>query len=435
MWVLRTAKIRLGLSVRLRRLLLIRTLLIILLSAILTGNLISLIKVSKVITDCRNPEQFNHHILIRYNGSSQVSHTKDLIVRSAYFDDRPRNGHKNATVFMLQVRKDILEQSATLIQGCGVGEQIATAGHFNIRPCGNSILNDWIHRNYKHITHDEVVLDCFDLWAENGSNAFVIYKPDVNSSSARIVKSEYPFLIPVEHQHHHDLSQKYNFTVMSCMNIFGTPSWFVEWLQYQRAIGIDHVHVTIQDSFLQLQGREQSYLKQAVREGFVTVDVWQPWLNSTEIYYHSQTLAYTDCIYRYRGTYDYAFMLDSDDFFVPMNPGEKKLHYYVDKWCKESASCAFSWIEYYPDLGLKGEPGIDGNVTNVLNSSAHTICHVGKSLHKLSVVMDTAIHQAEGAVLKTKTFSVKYHHGIVKIPDDEAYIAHIRKNRKPGYLC
>ena len=46
-------------------------------------------------------------------------------------------------------------------------------------------------------------------------------------------------------------------------------------------------------------------------------------------------------------------MLDSDDFFVPMNPGEKKLHYYVDKWCKESASCAFSWIEYYPDLGLK----------------------------------------------------------------------------------
>ena len=127
---------------------------------------------------------------------------------------------------MLQVRKDILEQSATLLQGCGVGEQIATAGHFNIHPCGNSILNDWIHRNYKHITHDEVVLDCFDLWAENGSNAFVIW----------------PFRIPVEHHHHHDLSKKYNFTIISCTNIFGTPRWFVEWLQYQRPIGTDHVH-------------------------------------------------------------------------------------------------------------------------------------------------------------------------------------------------
>ena len=163
----------------------------------------------------------------------------------------------------------------------------------------------------------------------------------------------------------------------------------------------------------------------------MTVDVWQKWFSDSEIYYHSQTLAYVDCIYRYRGTYDYAFMLDTDDFFVPMNPEEKKLHYYVDKWCKESASCAFSWIEYFPDCGLKDEPGIDGNVTRMLNSSVHTKHNIAKSLHKLSVVMDAGVHLAETVVLNTRPFSVKYHHGIVKIPDDEAFVAHIVKNKQP----
>jgi len=70
-------------------------------------------------------------------------------------------------------------------------------------------------------------------------------------------------------------------------------------------------------------------------------------------------------------------------------------------------------------------------MTKVLNSTVHVERNVGKSLHKLSMVIDTGVHQAESVILKAETKSVKYHHGIVKIPDDEAYVAHIRKDKKP----
>ena len=398
---------------------------ILLLIFILVGTLFFVIKLS--ITIYGEPES-HHHIL--NNGGKTVfpiSKSKNVIVRAAYFDDRPRNGHKNATVFMLQVRKQLLGLNSSLIMGCGVGQHAAAAGRYNIRPCGSVVFNSWIHKNYPDLTHDEIMLDCFDLPAQNGSPAFIIYKPNFHSSLARIAHSEHPFLIPAPLQRHY--SHNYNFKILSCVKIFRTPIWLVEWLHYQKAIGIDHVHMTVQNLFLNIH--EQSYLRQAVREGFVTVDEWHQWLNDSEIYYHSQTLAYADCIYRYRGAYDYAFILDTDDFFVPMNPGEKRLHYYVNRWCKDSASCAFSWIEYYPDCGLKGEPGIDGNMTKVLNSTVHVERKVGKSLHKLSMVMNIGPNQAESVILKARALSVNYHHGIVKIPDDEAYVAHIRGDKQP----
>ena len=235
-------------SVRLRCSLQLRILLILLLNTILVGTLL---KVGILCND-----ESNSVATFKLPNSKNIfvptSNTKDVIVRSAYFDDRPRNGHANATVFMLQVRKDIVKLNTTLILGCGVGKLITTA--HTLRPCGGPILNKRIDEHFSKVTYDELVLDCFDLSAQNGSTAFVIYKSDVHSSSARIVESERPLFIPVKHQPHH-IQQVYNFKIISCVNIFGSPNWLAEWLQYQKAIGIDHVHVTIQDSFLNHQGQ------------------------------------------------------------------------------------------------------------------------------------------------------------------------------------
>ena len=269
---------------------------ILLLIFILVGTLFFVIKLS--ITIYGEPES-HHHIL--NNGGKTVfpiSKSKNVIVRAAYFDDRPRNGLKNATVFMLQVRKQLLGLNSSLIMGCGVGQHVAAAGRYNIRPCGSVVFNSWIHKNYPDLTHDEIMLDCFDLPAQNGSPAFIIYKPNFHSSLARIAHSEHPFLIPAPLQPHY--SHNYNFKILSCVKIFRTPIWLVEWLHYQKAIGIDHVHMTVQNLFLNIH--EQSYLRQAVREGFVTVDEWHQWLNDSEIYYHSQTLALIQALSVYHGS-------------------------------------------------------------------------------------------------------------------------------------
>ena len=59
--------------------------------------------------------------------------TKDLIVRSVYWDNRPRGGHKGASVFMVEVLKSELANKS--IVGCKVGSFSTTT--FKIRPLGN----------------------------------------------------------------------------------------------------------------------------------------------------------------------------------------------------------------------------------------------------------------------------------------------------------
>ena len=396
------------------------------LTGVLTGLIIVIttaVKLSlssKVIILPELPDLPNN-FMVQLPRSEASTAEKDVIVRSVYFNGRPQNGYQNASVFMLEASKNIWRQN--LIVGCGAGSYVSH--NFKIWPCGAFILQNWIQMNFPNLTHTELMVHCYDLPVRNGNNAFIVYKPSPSSSLQIVVESERQLMVT---QPRTQAGTK----IVTCSRVFNQPPWLVEWLHYQRAIGVDHVYLIADGSFKNVSG----HLEQAVREGFVSIEIWQEWLNDSEIYYHSESLAYEDCIYRFHGIYDYAFVLDTDDFFVPMNPSEKKLHYYADKWCSDSASCAFSWIEYYPDCGLKGEPGTDGNVTAVLNSSVHLERKVGKSLHRLSLVMDIGIHQAEYAVLKNRTLPLTYHHGIVKIPSDEAYVAHNRKNKPPpGSMC
>ena len=358
---------------------------------------------SQLTTDCRVP----------------AHQSPSVIVQAAYFDDRPRDGHQNVSVLLLQVRKSILEQN--LIVGCGAGKYFAT--NFSIRACGNYILNNWIHVTKPELTHDEVMVDCFDLPVQNGSDSFIIYKLNKNSSLANIVRSQQPLLKPALHKATH-------LSMVTCASAFGSPHWMTEWLHYQRTIGVDHVHITVDTSFKAAGGFQNTHLLKEIKEGFVSVDIWQQRLDDSEIYYHSEALAYENCIYKFRGTYDYAFMLDTDDFFVPIDPTEKRLHHYVNRWCQNGASCAFSWIEYYPDCGLNGEAD-DGNVTKQLKSFSNTERNVDKSVHKLSAVIDIGIHQAEAGIKNGKTYQLKYQKDIVKIPNKLAYVAHIKKNMLP----
>ena len=62
----------------------------------------------------------------RYDGASHNFSTQDLIVRAAYFDDRPRGNHRNSTVLLVEVRISILKQNR--IVGCAVGKHATTAG-------------------------------------------------------------------------------------------------------------------------------------------------------------------------------------------------------------------------------------------------------------------------------------------------------------------
>lgn len=362
------------------------------------------------------PHTYSHSALLLVAPESVSMRHVYITVRSVFLDTRLRNlGHKNASVFLIEARKDIHQNN--LIIGCRVGKHV-TADFKARQP--RQIRG--IHRT----THTLLLIDCFDLPGENGSKAFIIYKPS-NDSVAVSTESERPLHIPAPHI---PPRSGQNFTVVACLAVlYGPhPHFISEWLRYQRTIGIDHIHITAEDSFEKAGGFKNPYLKQGMDEGFVSVEVWTRWLNTHQLSYHSQLLAYEDCIYRLSGTYDYLIMVDTDDFFVPRVPGEPTIQYYVSGWCHNSGTCLLSWIRYYPDCGI-GKADENGNVTAKLSSyvsfpnlSSDLGNERTKALHRPITVIDVGIHRAYQSLKGTKAS---------RMPKTKAYIAHIRTDRLP----
>ena len=345
---------------------------------------------------------------------SFISDSKDLIVHAVYYDDRARCGHQNMSVFLVAVKKTILRQN--LIIGCAVGAHATS--EFDAHLIGESYL---MHMFFSHFTHEEILVNCFNLPIKNGSRAFIIYKREKNSANVTLAESENPLMIPAPRR---PPSAKGKKTILTCTKIFDRPPWIIEWLRYQKTLGIDHVHLAADDSFVRAGGMMSQYIKQLISEGYLSVTIWKNRLNGNEIWYHSQGLLLEDCIYRFRGTYDFVSILDTDDFFIPRIPGETSMLYYINRWCWHDliGSCALRWINYYPDCGLTGEVGADGNVTSKLAANLHNQEFHPKSIHRLSVILDAATHYA--AQLMVGSWSVE-------IPRDAAYVAHVRKNRQP----
>ena len=343
--------------------------------------------------------------------------SRNLIVRAVYYDRRPRDGYINATVFLIEVHKHLLGNKS--IVGCGVGNMVST--DLTIRLSKNSF---WVHKYFPHLTHDVAMVDCFDLPVEAGLKAFLWYRKNIANSHAEDlirVESERPCFVPAPKQTYNEDDTK----IVTCVAIVRDfPPYFSEFLRYQKHLGVDHIYMTGEDSFIRNGGfQSDEYVLRAVHEGYISFTFWHPWLSEDHIFYHSQMLAHQDCIYRFQGTYDYAFIIDSDDFFIPLVPDAKSLDYYVNNYC-HFGSCIFPWIEFYPDCGVQWERlGQHGNVTNTLVSHVSMRrVHAGKSIHRVSAILDAGTH-------KPQVLLDGYHW--MRIPPSVAYVAHVRRNREP----
>ncbi len=352
--------------------------------------------------------------------------TKFVNIRAAYVDDRVRDGHRNATVLLANIFKNITDHK--LILACQIGDIKTT--NFKVKVIGETPL--WrAYPNYNKIDHEEVLIDCYDIPSQNGDQAFLYYKTSDNSeiqmaTSERDVQRPDPYVRPTSPN-----GIEYNFTVVSCTKIFGgNAPWFVEWIKYQKHIGVDHVHLGVDNYFfIELSKEKMDFVVEEMKTGFLSIEPWVLWLaNSREIWYHNQGLILEDCGYRFRGTYDFMFISDTDDFFVPRVPEHKTVHYYINKYFKpDIGSCKLKWIEYFPDQYIKPTdvPNLqDGNVTSLLSNYTHNVQGNPKSIHRTTALVDTATHYA---------FSMMDHYHGSHFQVQDAYFAHIRKNRKSSF--
>ena len=364
--------------------------------------------------------------------SSPIS--KDVILRSAYFDDRVRNGHSKIGVFLIAAKRSIFDLKFFI--GCGVEKQVST--NFKVFSTEESyLMHEWFYRDLKIPLHpyDEYILECYNVPMTNNSFAFILYKR-ANNSLIHVATSEFPLIFPVPR---FQPTGKYDFSVVTCTEAHNNKvAWLPEFIRYQKTTGIDHVHINILDTFIK-DGGLKALLKdpqvaKGVAEGYVTMTIWKDKLEaSDEIFSFSAILRKLDCIYRFRGTYDYAFLLDSDDFFNPLAHGKTYLKDYIQDWCRGDSSigsCIFQWYYYYPEAcGMRNETANDGNITRLLKSYKYHYNNHYKSAHLISAVIDTGFHHAKCINCLLPGYRVRF------VPPYIAYVAHLRMTAKPPFEC
>ena len=339
---------------------------------------------------------------------------KHVIVRSVIYDPRPRDGFINSSVFMVEFRRHMGENQK-LVVACGIGEAVST--RLRVRVLKNLF---WVHRAFPWYTHDMAMIDCFGLpETPTGSRAFLWYRLE-DGGDVHCVESEHPYFIPIQRKP----SERTNPTIVVCLALVRhVPPFLREFLRYYKYLGVDHVYMVAEDSIVR-DGTLQSdqFVQEAVREGFLSYTFWNMWFNVHEIHSYSYHLGHEDCLYRFQGTYDYAFIVDFDDHFIPLTPHQNSLDYYIRHYCRQG-TCCFQWREYYPKCGVDWTRlGPHGNVTNTLLSTASKLMDVPKCIHRVSALTDIGTH-------RPMHFLKGYSR--VGVPPEVAYVSHVRVGREP----
>ena len=123
-----------------------------------------------------------HRKYVWKDGYRLYSRTEDMIVRAVFLDDRPRYGDQSVAVFLVEMRKSIIEMNLTV--ECTVGGN--TTDNFTIFQLS---VNTWLHRDHPYLTHDFVLLECYDLpsvdndTVANDTVAFITYMTSVSAEN------------------------------------------------------------------------------------------------------------------------------------------------------------------------------------------------------------------------------------------------------------
>ena len=341
------------------------------------------------------------------NVATQVL-SREVIVRHVYFDPRPRNGYYNTTVFLMEAKGSHLPKER--FSGCRVGQYTSKEVYLRSLKKNNGTLT---------------LVECYNVpgVVRNGDSAFLFY--NISTHLTVQVSSLKPLFLPEPGSAHKPPSA----TVVMCVGMIRlgnhTPSehgMLYHWLRYHKVVGVDHVHMFTQNNFVMDGGLQNEVVKQALREGYLSIDFWPKWLSFKEVkgVKNSQILAYQDCLNRFRGVYDYAVYADSDDFFVPVKKNTS-IKYYLKTWCSgKTSTCKFTWRQYFPSCGWNPdfiEP--NGNVTGAVTYKKTYDHKYPKSAHQLRAILKVGVHNPKDV---QKGYRAPRH----SVPPQEAYFAHIR---------
>ena len=346
-----------------------------------------------------------------------IGYTTDseIIPRKVYYDNRTVEGKPRDVVSIIG---DISDYSF----GKGIVTHCELNGHKSKRV---SIYKDpgikWVNSVYPKIKRFFAIVECYGLPHSavfNGSIAYIVYKEQKTKALVR-VQVEHPLVFNNMDNNPTPLRGKNS--VVQCTCLFDHPPRFNEWLIYQKTLGFDRVHLNVDKSFADDATNVYPFLAEGLKSGFVVMEVWSKSIDT--IFYYSQSVKIEDCVMRYRGVFDYAFILDYDDFITPLIPEQKDIHYYVKEMFSDNSigSAELKWVEQRGVLDLGAFSQLkDGNVTKTLKSVHSSAIHAEKCAYRLSAILMSSVHIAR---LLLPSYKVNYVNGKTLL-----YIAHVRTN-------
>lgn len=336
----------------------------------------------------------------------------EVIPRTAYYESKLVDSvWQGILVVLAEVKHTIIEDN--LIISCQVNNQFST--HLKVIP---DPLMNWIKTRKKGYTHFFTLIYCYGFkkeTAQGTDSVSIIYRTHLEGSY-RSVKTESSLKDNL-----HTIMGRVPGSVVVCATMYGHPARFDEWLRYQKTIGINMVHVSAQVSFM-VSMEQYPFLAESLMNGFVKIQVWKEYLKEDQIFYHSQSLVYQDCLMQYKHKFEYVMMIDYDDFFIPVISKKTDIHYYIDKFFTASTgSVRLPWIQYHCKP-MNYTSLVDGNVTSILSGQDLNKRLESKSIHRSDAVEIVSIHRA---------YKTKPGHRIEKINGvNLTYFAHIRPSKR-----
>ena len=337
-----------------------------------------------------------------------------VLPRAAYFDRRQIHGYKNAIVILAQVTKEVLRKN--LIFRC-----VVNGMHTKKFKVLSFLMNGWIHRYHPHLTYDNVLIFCYDATINrDGTNKVVIkYKDPKDNKRIISIKPEAALFVPSFQP-----ANKGRSSVMVCITAFGTPPCFNDWLHYQKTLGVDLIYINAQESFLNSTVYSDAFFQESLANGFVQVKVWEEYLTKMEIFYHSQLLYYHDCLYRFQSVYDYAIILDTDEFYVAEDGKvDINIHQHLDKVFSQRPKVGALRLEqviYHAPPGGFNRSNTELNDNgNLPRYGVRTSLKANnfKSVSRLSATVELSVHTVVGFMPNFREYAV---------PKHVAHVAHMK---------
>jgi len=301
-----------------------------------------------------------------------------IVARAAYFDERPRKSHKNATVILVHVLKKFKRQ----VKGCEVdGIQQLTVLATTIA------ITRWIEKHFR-VSHQDLIVLCYDMNVRQKSSVSLLF--EVSGQLVKVPVKRKGVVMPGKGPEKDE--------VMVCATGFGEVKSLDNWLTYQLTIGIKFIHLNVHKSFL-ANINKSDVLRSLLDSGYVNMIVWHNELNTSQVYYYSQSFKYQDCILRYQNVFKYMMIVDFDEYFIPLGVS-KKVHYYAAKLFRNpyigsfriNATLVFSKLKGYEYMAVPA----DGNITNFYNlSQVSEVGSSGKSIHLVRTVNEVSVHTAQ----------------------------------------